>query len=343
MLDVNKFILITGGCGYIGSHVALLLKEKGFKIVVADNLSTGHRENMIHDVIYEIGDIGDSVFLKNLFEQYTIEKVIHLAAKTSVEESIDQPGFYYKENVSNSLILLEFCARYKVKQFIFSSTAAVYGESDNKPIRENCLAHPISVYGQSKYIAELIIKDVANRFNIKNVIFRYFNAAGCDNSLTIGNYNTQASTLIQKIARNIAKNRFSITVNGNDFSSTDGTCIRDYIHVMDIAYAHYLALEYLTVSNNNTSSISETFNIGYGIGLSVLDIINLFNKHLDGRLKYKIGPRRIGDIPFSVASCKKIKTILNWSSLFKNQYQQIIASELSWCQKLFSIDNNKTD
>lgn len=325
---MKKTILITGGCGYIGSHITLLLKKQGFNIVVVDNLSTGHRNNRLENIIYEIGDIGDSNFLEAVFNRHSIDSVMHLAAKTSVEESIYQPEFYYEENTLKSINLMKVCGRYSVKHFIFSSTAAVYGQTTAQTVSENSCINPINPYGKSKYIAELALSRLATEYAMQLTILRYFNVAGHDQSLRVGNFNSSA--FIPLICRNIAMNKLVITIYGNDFNTPDGTCVRDYIHVMDIANAHKMA-----INQFNQLSIQQnlTLNVGYGKGLSVLDVIQRVNSISDRKLNYMMGHRRSGDISYSVADNKLINT-LGWQSLFEDPYKEIIISEIAWNKKI---------
>lgn len=330
---MNSTILITGGCGYIGSHITLLLKKQGYKVIVVDNLSAGHRNNMLEEVIYEIGDIADNHFLEDVFNRHSINIVMHLAAKTSVEESIQHPEIYYQENLLNSINLIKMCGQHAVKHFIFSSTAAVYGASNKSAISENQELNPINPYGKSKYIAELALSHLAQQYTIQLTILRYFNVAGHEQSLTVGNYNGTSSALIPLICRNIALNKLSITVNGNDFNTPDGTCIRDYIHVMDIAHTHMMAINDF---NRSTRSKNLTLNVGYGKGLSILELLQRINSLSDLPLSYIIGNRRSGDIPYSVADNTLIKS-LAWKSLFQDPYKEIILSEIAWNKKLYRV------
>lgn len=331
--NMNSNILITGGCGYIGSHIALLLKKQGFKIIVIDNLSTGHRDNMLEDVIYEIGDIADNNFLEDVFNRHPVDIVMHLAAKTSVEESIQHPELYYEENLLNSINLIKVCGQQAVKHFIFSSTAAVYGETTHPTVHESQNLYPMHPYGKSKYIAELALSHFAQQYAMQLTILRYFNVAGHDQSLRVGNFNRKSGALIPLICRHIALNKFSITVNGNDFDTPDGTCVRDYIHVMDIANAHSMAINCFYSSTQQKNLI---LNVGYGKGLSILELIQLINSLSDLPLCYTIGNRRNGDIPYSVADNTLIKS-LAWTSLFQNPYKEIILSEIAWNKKLYKI------
>lgn len=332
-LFMNKNILITGGCGYIGSHITLLLKKQGFNIVVVDNLSTGHRNNMLQNVIYEIGDIGDSTFLEDVFKRRSIDIVMHLAAKTSVEESIHQREFYYEENTLKSANLMKICGRYSIKHFIFSSTAAVYGQTNDQTVSEHQCINPINPYGKSKCIAELALSRLATKYAMQLTILRYFNVAGHDQSLRVGNFNLSSSALIPLICRNIARDKLAITIYGNDFDTPDGTCVRDYIHVMDIANAHTMAVNQF---NQLTTQQNLTLNVGYGKGLSVLDVIQRVNSISDRQLNYTMGNRRKGEIPYSVADNTRIKSF-GWQSLFEDPYKEIITSEIAWNKKLSKV------
>lgn len=327
---MNKNILITGGCGYIGSHITLFLKNQGFNIVVIDNLSTGHRDNMLENITYEIGDIGDVNFLDDVFNRHPIDIVMHLAAKTLVEESIHQSEFYYEENLLKSITLMKVCSRYVVKHFIFSSTAAVYGPTTGQTVTENQDINPSNPYGKSKYIAELALSHLASEYAIQLTILRYFNVAGHDLSLRVGNFNRSSGALIPLVCRNSVMNKLAITIYGNDFDTPDGTCVRDYIHVMDIANAHVMAVNQF---NQLAASKNLILNVGYGKGLSVLEVVQLINSLSDNILNYSIGNRRSADIPYSVADNTRIQS-LGWKSLFEDPYKEIIFSELAWNKKL---------
>lgn len=327
---MNKNILITGGCGYIGSHVALLLKDQGFSIIVVDNLSTGHTANMLDGVIYEIGDIGDVNFLEKIFKKYSIDIVMHLAAKISVEEATRLPELYYEENLFKSITLMQVSGRHHVKHFIFSSTAAVYGQTKEQTVSENQDIYPINPYGKSKYIAELALSHLADKYAMQLTILRYFNVAGHDQSLRVGNFNRSSGALIPLVCRNSIINKLAVTIYGNNFDTPDGTCVRDYIHVMDIANAHVMAVNQF---NQLATNKNLTLNIGYGKGLSVLEVVGLVNSLSDTPLNYIIGDLRSGDIPYSVADNKRIQS-LGWKSLFQNPHKEIIISELAWNKKL---------
>ena len=329
---MDHYILITGGCGYIGSHLVLLLKERGYHLIVVDNLSTGLKKNMLDDVIYIQADIGDTRCLRIIFKTYRIHTVMHLAAKISTEESERFPELYYEENTKKTIFLMKTCAEHKIKHFFFSSTAAVYDIALNRAIKEDDAIHPISVYGKTKYLAEQELSDLAKKNNIQLIIFRYFNAAGHHHSLSVGNFNRNAMALIPQIGRNISQNKFNIAINGNDYNTPDGTCVRDYIHVMDIAHAHLLLLNQIHFFGLCTSEI---INIGYGLGTSVLEIIHAVNAILgENGLTYFFTSRRPADIPSSVANNTKLKS-LGWRSIFNNPIHEMIESEIRWCQTHF--------
>lgn len=330
----SQFILITGGCGYIGSHITALLKENNYSIIVIDNLSTGSEQNKIPGVIYEIGDIGDVVFLKKIFSTYPIQTIIHLAAKISVPESDEKPFFYYEENLAKSLLLMKIGIEHHIQHFIFSSTAAVYGESDADLISEKSFINPSNVYGRSKYFAEKALEDIAKKSNVSFFAFRYFNVAGINLSYGVGNWNRDASSLIQKIARNFAKNHYEVTIYGDDYPTKDGTGIRDYIHVMDIANAHLLLIKKL---KGILQPMTDVLNIGYGQGISVLEIVQIFEKITRQKIKVTIAKKRMGDVSKSNADPAKIKKILGWNSLYQDPLNEIIFTELKWCEKLGTL------
>lgn len=333
---IDNYILVTGGCGYIGSHITLALRNMNYPVVVVDNLSTGHQQNRQPGVIYQMGDIGNSTFLNQLFNQYPISTVIHLAAKTSVEESAAEPAYYYEENTIKTIELIKAAAKYQIKHFIFSSTAAVYAESNKGPVKEDYPTNPINVYGKTKYLAELALTSLASQFGMQLVICRYFNVVGHHDSLQIGNFNSHASALIQKIFRNLVQQNQNIVINGDDFDTPDGTSIRDYVHVMDIAKAHLLFLDKIRQGWQEQLVV----NIGYGRGSSVLEIIHHINRLLNQNvLKYTVGPRRLHDIPYSVADNTRLHS-LGWHSHFDDPFHAMLLSEMLWCKKQFSPNIN---
>lgn len=330
---MEKYLLITGGCGYIGSHITLLFKERGYHLVVLDDLSTGRPKNKINGVTYIQGDIADTSCLDHIFLTYPISTVMHLAAKTSVEESELKPEYYYEENTIKTITLIKHCAKYRIKHFFFSSTAAIYDTNIQHAIQEEDPIHPINIYGKSKYLAELALQHLTQQYGIQLIIFRYFNVSGHHPSLSVGNHQAQSSALIPKISRHIAQGIFSISIHGNDYDTFDGTCVRDYVHVLDIAQTHVFFMNNIIFLGWRDNI---TVNIGYGIGLSVFDIVHQFNALLEHKtLDYQITQRRAKDIPCSIANTTKLKS-LGWSSLFENPHHEIIQSEITWCKKHFS-------
>lgn len=331
----EKYILVTGGCGYIGSHMVYRLKDR-YRIVVIDNLSTGDARNQFSDVIYVTGDVGDTALLKQVFSTYAIEIIIHLAAKSSVEESMQYPQRYYSENVDKTLLLMREAIIHHTKHFIFSSSASVYGNSPDALLSETAALVPCSVYGKSKLLAEEGLQKLSAESSIKLFVFRYFNVAGHQTEAFFGNFQTDPSTLIQKTARGAVAGNRIVPVFGSDYETPDGTCIRDYVHVEDIVYAHELLIAQLMENGRRLSSV---YNIGYGEGTSVLEVIKLFNQYVSEPLRKKIYPKRAGDLPVSIADSQKIQKELSWKSLFKNPHDQIVQSELVWAEKFYKHIN----
>ncbi len=316
-------VLVTGGAGYIGSHVVKLLGEKGYDVVVVDNLSKGYKEAVVHGNL-EIGDLSDKNFLKDVFEKYKPEAVIHFAAFIEVGESVKEPLKYYKNNTSNTLSLIEIMLENNVDKFIFSSTAAVYGNPKKVPIPETENIKPINPYGQSKAFVEQILKDLSNSKNFKYVSLRYFNAAGADPSGLIGERHQPESHLIPLILKTAKGERESIKIFGTDYPTPDGTCIRDYIHVNDLADVHILALEHLLDGGN-----SDVFNCGYGHGYSVREVIETAKKITGIDFKVEEIERRPGDPASLVADSKKLKEKLKWFPKF-DDLGYIIETAWKW-------------
>jgi len=259
---------------------------------------------------------------------------MHLAAKTSVEDSVKNVSFYYSENFTNTVSLIKKCIKYKVKNFIFSSTAAVYGHSDSslKFSSEEDNPFPGNVYGTTKFFSEIYMKDIFNSEKINFIIFRYFNVAGHEDGFFVGNRKKNPTTLIQKISKNYVENKFDIVVYGVDYETRDGTCIRDYLHISDLVRAHYLALSFL---NSSLERKFEIFNVGYGKGISVLEIIALFERVTKEKFSIQFSDKRVGDVAISIANSTKIKEILKWDTQFGSSvYEKIILSEIGWYQSL---------
>lgn len=306
-------ILILGGAGYIGSHTVYKLIEEGEDIVIVDNLQTGF-EKLIHpDAKFYEGDIRDKRFLHNVFEKENIEGVIHFAANSLVGESMTKPLEYYDNNVNGMICLLEVMKEHNIKNIVFSSTAATYGDPKKIPITENDETKPTNTYGDTKLAMETMMKWCDNAYGIKWVALRYFNACGAHENGIIGEMHNPETHLIPLILQVPLGLRESIFIFGDDYDTPDGTCIRDYIHVNDLADAHYKALNYLYDGNN-----SNVFNLGNGAGFSVLEIINAAKEVTKLPIDVKISPRREGDPAKLVADNSKAKEILKWNPKYTN-------------------------
>ncbi|WP_214892773.1 UDP-glucose 4-epimerase GalE [Exiguobacterium sp. H66] len=305
-------ILVVGGAGYIGSHVVKKLLDSGKNVVVLDNLTTGHRNSIDARANFLEGDIGSNQKLDELFSKYEIESVMHFAASSLVGESVENPAKYYENNVSNTLTLLTKMMEYNVKKFIFSSTAATYGLTEDEMITEKTTLNPINPYGRSKLMIEQIAQDFHEAYQLNYVVLRYFNAAGADPSGIIGENHDPETHLIPLVLKNLLGERENITIFGEDYDTFDGTCIRDYIHVNDLADAHILSLEALLANHFET----KVYNLGNGNGYSVKEIINMCEKVSSKKANILIGDRRDGDPSKLVADATKIKKELNWKPLF---------------------------
>ncbi|MCU4137943.1 MAG: UDP-glucose 4-epimerase [Thermodesulfobacteria bacterium] len=321
-------ILVTGGAGYIGSHVVKLLGKNGYEILTYDNLSTGHRWAVLYGDLIK-ADLANKEILKKVFKEFKPDAVMHFAASIVVPESVKNPLKYYKNNVVNTINLLEAMEEFGVKNFIFSSSAAVYGIPEKIPISENAPLNPINPYGETKATVERILRDLANsRDNFRYVSLRYFNVAGADPEGKIGFAYPEATHLIIR-ALKVAKGEIEkLEIYGTDYPTPDGTCIRDYIHVMDIAEAHLIALEYLLDGGK-----SDVFNCGYGHGFSVKEVVETVKKVTGRKFKVIEAERRPGDPPFLVADNSKIKKKLQWKPKY-DDLEFIIKTAWDWEKKL---------
>lgn len=302
---MRKKILIVGGAGYIGSMVNKMLNEAGYETVVFDNLSQGKRKRVQWGTFVK-GDIRNRRSLEKLFTTYQFDAVMHFAALIDVGESMKDPGKYYENNVCGTLNLLQVMVEKGVKTFIFSSTAAIYGLPKADLIREDHPKNPINAYGQSKLMVETILEDFDKAYGLKSAKLRYFNAAGGDPEGEIKNFNQKKSNLIPIVIDSI-KNKATMTINGIDYPTIDGTCVRDYIHIYDLGSAHIAAMEKLFQGAN-----SESYNLGNGSGYSVRQVITAAEKVSKKAVVALEGPRRAGDPPFLLADAKKAKEDLNW-------------------------------
>ena len=316
-------MIITGGAGYIGSHVCKALAQNDFIPICFDNLSQGH-EWAVKWGPLEIGDILDSKQLDRLFHEYTPCAVIHLAGFTSVGESIANPIKFYQNNVVGTLALLDKMKTFGVNKLIFSSSCATYGTPVKIPIDESHTQDPINPYGSTKLIIEKILRDFSEAYDIRSVSLRYFNAAGADPEGVIGECHDPETHLIPLILQTAAGLHPQIEIYGNDYDTPDGTCIRDYIHVTDLADAHIKSLLYLLHSGETTA-----FNIGNETGISVMEILQKAEKITGENIEYKIVARRPGDAPCLIADSKKIKKELGWKAKY-SKLHDILSSAWKW-------------
>lgn len=316
-------ILVTGGAGYIGSHTVKELRERGEEVVVYDNLSTGHIE-AVGDALFVKGDLFDTELLKKTFKEYKVDSVIHFAAYSLVGESMTNPAKYYHNNVAGTLSLLDAMLAENVKYLVFSSSAATYGDAGDGLITEDSPQNPTSVYGQTKLMMEQFMADYDKAYGMKYVALRYFNAAGAHVSGEIGEAHNPESHLIPLILQVPNGKREFISVFGEDYPTPDGTCVRDYIHVTDLADAHIKALEYLKNGGRSTH-----YNLGNGNGFSVKEVIDTVEKVVGKKINRKIAERRAGDPASLVASSDKIKKELGWEPKF-DSLEAIVATAWQW-------------
>lgn len=321
-------ILITGGAGYIGSHAVRQLKKAGFKTVILDNLVFGHREFVEPDELIT-GDLSDKNLLNKIFSENRFDAVMHFAAYAYVGESVENPSKYYNNNVGGTLSLLDTMVAHNVKKFVFSSTCATYGEPVALPITEAHPQSPVNPYGQTKLIVEKILRDFDTAYGLKSVCLRYFNAAGADPNGGIGEDHTPETHLIPLVLDAAAGIRPAITVFGYDYPTEDGTCIRDYIHVTDLADAHILALKYLSDKQQ-----SDFFNLGNGTGFSVNEVITTAEKVTGKTVPVIRGQRRAGDPAVLIGSSEKARSLLGWQPRF-NDLDRIISTAWKWHQSRF--------
>lgn len=321
-------ILVTGGAGYIGSHAVLSLKQAGYTVIVLDNLVYGHRE-LVEDVLQVkliCGDINDRALLDQIFTQHQIEAVMHFAAYAYVGESVTNPAKYYRNNVAGTLTLLEAMVAAGVSKLVFSSTCATYGVPQQLPIPETHPQNPINPYGMSKLMVEAMLTDFDHAYGLRSVRFRYFNAAGADPSGRLGEDHNPETHLIPLVLLTALGKRESIAVFGQDYDTPDGTCIRDYIHVTDLAEAHVQGLAYLL-----EGGATEVFNLGNGNGFSVQDVIATAARVTGRSIPVVMADRRPGDPAVLVGSAVKASQILNWKPLYP-ELDVIVEHAWKWHQ-----------
>lgn len=299
-------ILVVGGAGYIGSHMVWLLGQRGARVTVLDNLSTGHRDAVLCGRLVE-GDMADADLLGSLFGQHRFDAVMHFASCIQVGESVVDPAKYYLNNVSNTLVLLGAMRKHGVQHFVFSSTAAVFGEPLYSPIDEQHPRAPINPYGRTKWVIEQALDDYGHAYGLRSVSLRYFNAAGAHPDGLLGERHEPETHLIPLVLQAAAGRRPHVTVFGCDYDTPDGTCIRDYIHVMDLAEAHWQALRYLT-----DGGATRAFNLGNGDGYSVQQVVDTARAITGRPIAVQSGPRRAGDPARLVANASLARDVLRW-------------------------------
>ncbi|MET0657528.1 MAG: UDP-glucose 4-epimerase GalE [Steroidobacteraceae bacterium] len=320
-------ILVTGGAGYIGSHVVRQLGERGERVTILDNLSTGFRSAVLHGKLV-VGDTGDRELVGRVLKENGIETVMHFAAHTVVPESVSNPLKYYGNNTCSTRSLLQCCQEAGIKHFVFSSTAAVYGIPEGGIAAENSPTQPINPYGMSKLMSEWMLRDLAFATALRYVVLRYFNVAGSDPEARIGQ-STIGATLLTKVACEAAVGkRPKVAVYGTDYPTPDGTGVRDYIHVEDLADAHVRALDYL-----RKAGASATLNCGYGHGYSVRELLAAVEKAAGKRLTITEEPRRAGDPPALVSKATRVREVLGWTPRY-DDLAMIVSSQLAWEQRL---------
>ncbi|WP_297080284.1 UDP-glucose 4-epimerase GalE [uncultured Enterococcus sp.] len=317
-------ILVLGGAGYIGSHAVDQLVAKNQEVVVVDNLLTGHRQAVHEKATFYEGDIRDKAFLTNVFEQEQIDGVIHFAASSLVGESVEKPLKYFNNNVYGMQILLEVMQEHDVKHIVFSSTAATYGEPEVSPITEETPTNPKNPYGESKLMMEKMMKWCDEAYGMKYVALRYFNVAGAKQDASIGEDHTPETHLVPIILQVALGQRDNLQIFGDDYPTSDGTCIRDYVYVEDLIAAHLLALEYLQAGNE-----SNQFNLGSNNGYSVKEMLDAAREVTGKEIPAVVAPRRMGDPSSLVASADKAKEILGWSPK-TTEIKEIIRTAWNW-------------
>lgn len=340
-------ILVTGGAGYIGSHTVHALQEKGYEVIVYDNLSTGHEwavkncELVIGDLegMHKVeGDLSETHTLEQVFDNHKIDAVVHFAASSLVGESVTNPAKYYENNVVGSKRLFDIMLSKGVDKLVFSSTCATYGLPENVPITEKEKQYPINSYGWTKFMIERIMKDYGQAYGLNSVALRYFNAAGSSYEVGLGEAHNPESHVIPLLLETITGKREMFSLFGQDYDTVDGSCIRDYVHVKDLANAHIMAVERLLGIQNTAQQGFDCFNLGTGEGVSVLELISAVEKVTGKKVPLKICERRAGDPPVLVADNSKAVNVLGWKPVHSD-IENIVQSAYKWeLMKAFSLN-----
>ncbi|MBN2076581.1 MAG: UDP-glucose 4-epimerase GalE [Dehalococcoidales bacterium] len=317
-------VLVTGGCGYVGSIVSEGLVNKGHNVYIIDNLQQGHRDAFLEKATYTYGDFGNASVLEQVFSQNIIDAVVHMAAETVVEYSMTDPGRYFRNNIAAGIKLLDSMLKYDVKKIIFSSSASVYGEPVSTPIDEDHPKNPINSYGETKLMFEHILKWYGIAYGLKHISMRYFNAAGA--SEILGEDHRPETHLIPNILRAVINSNNSVSIFGTDYPTRDGSCLRDYVHVKDIAQAHILALEKLDTLSGRA------YNLGSGEGYTVLEVVEAARNITGLNIPFNLQPRRAGDPSVLVASSIKARTELGWNPEYPD-IKDILETAWQWMSK----------
>ena len=327
----TETVLVTGGAGYIGSHTTMALSDSGYTVVVLDDLSTGNQDVIPSDCAFIKGNAGDQTLVTKIVREHKIDAVIHFAGSIIVEESVSNPLKYYSNNTMVSRNLIETCVNENIKHFIFSSTAAVYGNPIKVPVMESDQLAPINPYGHSKAMTEQVLKDVSQCTSLNYIALRYFNVSGADPQGRSGQIIKQATHLIKVACELAVGKREGMTIFGNDYDTADGTCVRDYIHVSDLADVHVRALQYLQ-SNNNESRV---LNCGYGKGYSVKEVLDTLQKIIGESLNISQGGRRAGDPALLIADNSLLRSLMDWTPKYNN-LENIVRDALEWEKRLLN-------
>jgi len=326
-MNKKQNILVTGGAGYIGSHVANLLLDNGYNVTIIDNLITGNKELVPNKAKLFICDIGNQEEIKKIIGKEKFDLVMHFAGLIRVDESVKEPKKYKEFNYTKAKIFLKTCYENNLKKIIFSSTASVYGNPSSKNVSETDNLNPLNPYASSKLELENFITTSSKKFNSKYVILRYFNVAGADSKMRSGLISKFSSHLIKVASEVAVGKKDKLVINGDDYNTKDGTTVRDYIHVPDLADIHLISAKHLLAEGK-----SDIFNCGYGKGFTVKEVINEFNTILEKKIKYEIGPRRPGDSELVVANSDKFKKTFSWHPKF-NKLRFILKTAYDWEKK----------